>query len=96
MLLRTLKENFPVHEEPSADSAPSRERWRRRYGQAVQRLRKAGIPTREDVDAGAREYVELRSTWEPGIEALAPALGYRMQEVDRAGFGERARVAAVS
>jgi hypothetical protein len=98
MLLRTLTQNFPVHNEPSADSAQSRERSRLRYGRALQRLRRAGIPTREDPDAGAREYVELRAAWEPAIEALAPALGYRMEEVDTAGHGgrPRARVSAGS
>ena len=94
LLLRTLTQNFPVHDEPSADSPQSRERWRLRYGQALQRLRDAGIPTREDADAGGREYVELRAKWEPGIEAIAPALGYRMEEVDTAGHGGRLRAAS--
>ena len=87
LLLRTLNQNFPVHPRPSADSAGSRERWRLRYEQALQRLREAGIPTRADPEAGAREYVELRANWEPGIEALAPALGFRIEEVDRAVYG---------
>jgi hypothetical protein len=93
LLLQTLTENFPVHPGPSADSPESRERWRARYGQALLRLRQAGIPTRDDTEAGAREYAELRAKWEPGIEAIAPALGYRMEEVDRAGFGARLRPA---
>jgi hypothetical protein len=87
LLRRTLNENFPVHADPSVDNARSRERWRRRYEQAVLRLREAGIPTRADSEAGAREYVELRAKWEPGIEALAPALGFRMEDVDVAGYG---------
>jgi hypothetical protein len=37
--------------------------------------------------------VELRAKWEPDIEAVAPALGYRMEEVDRAGYGGTARAA---
>lgn len=84
MLLRTFNQSFPVHHGPSADTSQSRERWRRRYEQALLRLRTAGIPLRADTDTGAREYVELRASWEPDIEALAPALGYRMDEVDRA------------
>lgn len=87
LLLRTLTENFPVHQRPSADGAQSRERGRLRYERALLRLREAGIPTRADPEAGAREYVEARAGWEPGIEAVAPALGYRMEEVDRAGYG---------
>jgi hypothetical protein len=90
MLLRTLTESFPVHEAPSANGPQSRERWRLRYDRALRRLREAGMPTRADPEAGAREYVELRAAWEPGIEALAPALGYRVEDVDTAGHGGRA------
>jgi hypothetical protein len=94
LLLRTLTENFPAHDGRSANDPQSRERWRRRYDQALRRLREAGIPTRDDAEAGAREYVERRAHWEPGIEALAPALGYRLEDVDTAGHGERARAAS--
>ena len=93
LLLRTLDQNFPVHDARSGDNPQSRERWRLRYDQALRRLREAGIPTRADPEAGAREYVALRATWEPGIEALAPALGYRLEDVDRAGHGHRALAA---
>jgi hypothetical protein len=91
LLLRTLNQSFPVDDEPSLDSARSPDRWRLRYAQALLRLRDAGIPTRADREAGAREYLELRARWQPGIEALAPALGFRMEDVDRAGYGERPR-----
>lgn len=76
-----------MHPGSSADTPRSREQWRLRYGRAVLRLREAGIPTRADSDAGAQEYVELRAKWQPGIEALAPALGFRIEDVDRAGCG---------
>ncbi|MEA2464946.1 MAG: hypothetical protein QOJ98_2693 [Acidobacteriota bacterium] len=91
MLLRTLDENFPVHH---AAATQTREQWRLRYERALQRLRDAGIPTRADSEAGAREYVERRAAWEPMIEAVAPALGFRMEEVDRAGFGGPQHAAA--
>ena len=93
LLLRTLNQNFPAHHGPSMDGTQSRERGWLRYERALLRLREADIPTREDPEAGAREYVELRAKWEPGIEAVAPALGYRMEEVDRAGYGTRAGAA---
>jgi len=93
LLLQTLIRNFPVSRAPATDTTRSRERWRSRYDQAVQRLRAAGIPTRADTEAGAREYVEMRAKWEPGIEGLVPALGYRMEDVDRAGSGARPRAA---
>jgi len=87
LLLRTLDGCFPVEAAPTADGQEARERWRSRYAQAVVRLREAGIPMRADARAGADEYVALRATWEPAIEALAPALGFRIDEVDRAGCG---------
>lgn len=83
--------SFPVHHGPSADGTQSRERGRRRYERALARLRDADIPTRADPEAGAREYVERRAQWETDIAAVAPALGYRMEEVDRAGYGGASR-----
>jgi hypothetical protein len=78
LLLRTLNESFPVLHESSADGPHSDERWRLRYRNALLRLREAGLPTRSDPEAGAREYVELRANWEPGLQALAPALAFRI------------------
>jgi hypothetical protein len=92
LLLGTLNQNFPVH-VVAAESAGSRERWGLRYEKALQRLRAAGIPTRSDPEAGAREYIELRSSWEPAVEALGRELGFQIEEVDRAGFSGRARAA---
>lgn len=91
LLLRTLKENFPVPDGPSGDSTQQRERGQLRYERALLRLREADIPTRADPEAGAREYVELRAQWEPDIAAVAPALGYRMEDVDTAGYGGASR-----
>lgn len=91
LLLRTLKENFPVLHEPSARGAQAPDRGRLRYERALLRLREAGVPLRADTDAGAREYVELRARWEPDIAGVAPALGYRMEEVDTAGYGGASR-----
>ncbi len=91
LLLRTLKENFPAHERQSADAAQSCERGRLRYERALLRLRQADVPIRDDPEAGAREYVELRARWEPDIAAVAPALGYRMEDVDTAGYGGASR-----
>jgi hypothetical protein len=78
LLLRTLNQRFPVLHEASADRRQSLERWRLHYRNALLRLRKAGIPTRPDQEAGAREYVELRANWDPGLEALAPTLAFRI------------------
>jgi hypothetical protein len=91
MLLSTVRQGFPDDHEPARGGTQSRERGRRRYEQALLRLRQAGIPTREDPEVGVREYVDVRATWEPQIEAVAPALGLRMDEVDRAGYAETSR-----
>ena len=90
LLLRTLGESFPMEDRPPADTGSLRERARRRYGQAVLRLREAGIPVRADTEAGAREYAEQRARWQPGIEALAAALGFAMEDVDPMPTGLRA------
>jgi hypothetical protein len=87
LLLHTLGQHFPVHPERSVDHPQARERWQQRYGQALLRLREAGIATRADQEAGAREYLELRAQWEPGIEALASAHAFRIDEVDAACHG---------
>jgi len=89
LLLRTLTQNFPANPEPSANNAASVERSRLRYEEALERLRAAGIPTRVDPDVGAREYVRLRVVWQPGVEALASALGFRIEDVDRAASSRR-------
>jgi hypothetical protein len=91
LLLRTLAQRFPVNGERSTDSQRSRDRWRLRYAHALGRLREAGIPTRTDQEAGAREYVELRAGWAPGVDAITPALGFRMEDLDLAAHGERPR-----
>lgn len=93
MLLRTLTEHFPVHDEPAGDNPQARERSRHRYHEALRRLREAGIPTRADPEVGAREYADIRAGWDPKIEGLAPALGYRMEDVDAVGHSAGLRMA---
>lgn len=56
----------------------------RRYAHAVARLREAGITTRVDEAPGAREYVQLRARWQPGVAALTDVLAWRMEDVDPA------------
>ena len=78
----------------SSDSPPADAvvvaRWKARYYAAVQRLRRAEIPTISDEDAGAELYVSLRSRWHGHVERLAPALAYTMEEIDPAGTNPRA------
>ena len=67
-----------------ADEA-TRERWRRRYGAAVRRLRAAGVKTYADEAVGAELYASLRQEWDHRLRVLAPAMGYTMKEIDPAG-----------
>jgi hypothetical protein len=83
MLLRTLAESSPALARTPVDMTRSNEIWSARYALAVARMREAGIPTRTDQESGAREYVELRARWQAEIEALADALGWSREEVDR-------------
>lgn len=87
LLLTTLDRMFlpgGVSEAPAPD-APTLERWRRRYFAALRRLRQAGIHTIVDEQTGVRDYISLRSGWDIQITRLAPALAYRMEEIDPAG-----------
>ena len=83
MLLRTLAESSPALARTPVDMTRSNEIWSARYALAVARMREAGIPTRTDQESGAREYAELRARWQAEIEALADALGWSREEVDR-------------
>lgn len=69
-------------QEPDAETV---ERWTARYAAAVERLRQAGVETRDDDDEGARLYVSLRTRWDGQIAALAPSGAYHMAEIDVAG-----------
>ena len=65
--------------EPSADDV---DRWRRRYHAAVRRIREAGIATRPDDDAGAGNYVEMRSQWHHQLMRAMQLMGYSADEID--------------
>lgn len=72
-----------AHGEPP--DAATRERWRRRYLAASERLRTAGIRTRADVERGVEIYSTLRADWEHRIVMLAPAMEYNLSEIDPGG-----------
>lgn len=88
LLVTTLEATFlpggvPDAQEPPDE--PTRDRWRRRYAAAVERLRQSGIQTATDEQAGAATYVSLRAQWDRRIAALAPSMAYGPDEVDPAG-----------
>jgi len=90
MLVTSLEETFLPNGAPDRETQPdqqTRERWRARYGEAVQRLRAAGIETTADGEAGAEAYITCRRQWDQHITNLAPSMAYRMEEIDVAMSG---------
>ena len=88
MLVMTLEDTFLPKGKPEPSPPPdaqTRDHWRRRYLAGLRRLRQAGIHTMQDEQSGAEAYVALRSRWDAYIRALAPALGYSMEEIDPVG-----------
>ena len=86
LLINTLQQTF-LPKRSAESEAPGEEEmklWRLRYFAALRRVQDAGIETRVDEDAGAREYAEMRRKWNPYIRTLAPAMGFRIDEVDPA------------
>ena len=81
MLLRTLTEESHAPAEDANNSA-ARLRWKHRFAAALPRLREAGLQVTDDVEAGAAEYVRLRTDWDAPVNGLADFLGYRRQQVD--------------
>jgi hypothetical protein len=57
-------------------------RCHRRFTAAVARLQNAGIEVTADVEAGAAEYVRLRTGWDVAAVGLADFLGYTRQQID--------------
>jgi hypothetical protein len=79
-LISAFVSNAKVDALPDADEQ-TRALWSRRYNDAVERLRRAGIKTTE---AGAEQYVALRTEWDRYITLLAPEFAYEMEEIDTA------------
>lgn len=58
--------------------------WRRRFHDALVRLKRAGIETTRDEAAAADEYVSLRGEWNPFVAAFGNYMVYRPDEIDPA------------
>jgi hypothetical protein len=90
MLVTTLEDTFLPQGAPHREARPdpqTRERWRARYHAALLRLRQAGVPVTRDGEAGAEAYIACRMQWDHHITNLAPAMAYRMDEIDVATGG---------
>jgi hypothetical protein len=80
MKLHVLARDFLPNED--LDVPPdlqTRERWRKRYEDAVARFKAAGIKTTKD---GVEDYITLRKRWNRHIYMLAPKFAYDMNEID--------------
>jgi hypothetical protein len=78
--LRRLQAGFNENLEEPLDP-PTVTRWRRRYEQAVERLKAAKIKTSQN---GVEDYIALRKQWHRIVYMLAPRFAYDMNEIDTA------------
>jgi hypothetical protein len=80
--LQTLATDFLPNEDLDAPpDQQTRERWRGRYEQGLERIKAAGIKTIND---GVEDYISLRTQWDRYITLLAPKFAYDMKEIDTA------------
>jgi hypothetical protein len=77
-----LPEGEPAEED--------KDRWRRRYHQALARFREAGIETVADERNGEETYLALRARWDRYLWAFANHMVHPMWQVDPAGCDPRA------
>jgi hypothetical protein len=85
LLVTTLEDTFLPRGAPDRKAQPdqpTRDRWRARYDAALLRLQQAGIQITADRQAGAEAYIACRVQWDHHIKNLAPAMAYRMEEID--------------
>jgi hypothetical protein len=66
-------------DDPTAEAV---EHWREHFFRSLECIRSAGIPVVNDRDTGAQRYVELRRGWEPYVQKLGRAGGFKIGEVD--------------
>lgn len=74
LLLDTLDRNFQTANDNATDVKP----YERSYAAASATLRRVGVEVRPNDGSYARQ----RSQWLPLVQRVAPALGYRMDEID--------------
>lgn len=87
LLVKTLTENFAKSYDRRPDHPAeqrARDRWTFRYHGAIQRLRAAGIKTRDDVNVGAQAYVAERNQWAHYVTALANQMQHSVDELEQA------------
>jgi hypothetical protein len=79
-----LTENFVgAKTGPTEPEARERDAWRQRYHAAIEKIKKAGIDIRSDIESGAEDYIKSRTDWNCFVRRLAPFMDYNVEEVDR-------------
>jgi hypothetical protein len=78
-----LPNGLPDH-VPEPDEA-TRDRWKRRYHAACERMRQAGIRAIADEENGAETYCALRARWDRYLGAFAEHMLQRMDAIDPVG-----------
>jgi hypothetical protein len=92
MLMKTIESAYlDGVSKPRRPDAATEAAWRRRFREARDEFARAGIPVEKDAEAAAARYVDERSQWQPGCDALGVYMQYRREEVDPATWcaGER-------
>ncbi|MCU1299427.1 MAG: conserved rane protein of unknown function [Acidobacteriaceae bacterium] len=86
LLLITLEDAFVPGGVPKAEppDRQTREQWRGRFLDAIDRLQAADIAVAANPESAANAYIALRSEWSAHIRHLAPSMLYSIEEVDPA------------
>src|SRR4051794_3163771 len=77
-LMRELSNSVPPRQTLPVEA----EAWRKRYWDAVARLSRTGVIIRSDRDAGAEEYVVLRSQWDQPLRKVAAIMLYEWEVIE--------------
>lgn len=78
---QTLQELLPRTRPTPPDDALAAA-WHRHFRDQVEVLRAAGVAVVDDVHEGAREYVALRSRWDPPLRALSDEMLYDWDDIE--------------
>lgn len=95
LLVEVSRVFLPTHRQPANPDdlpgpAPDVEaRWRRRYQAALDVLRRAGVRTTRDPEAGFRHYVDQRRQWDAYMIEFGRFMEQAADEVDPPGYGEQ-------
>jgi len=84
LLVETLASTFLPRriEREIADEGPQ-PHWREQYLRACRRLAQAGIATRADGEAGARDYERSRAAWDARVRRIGVYLEHQEDDPDR-------------